>query len=73
MTASSTRDVQVVHHPDFQSGLGNGSRLKVAPHVSGVVAPGNGQVQTRMYAAGICCPAEVALINKVLEPLPGWS
>lgn len=26
---------------------------------------------TRLYAAGICCPAEAPLIHNILEPLPG--
>ncbi|GMH38461.1 hypothetical protein BSKO_06345 [Bryopsis sp. KO-2023] len=29
------------------------------------------EITTSIYAAGICCPSEVPIINKILEPLPG--
>eukprot|EP00803_Ostreobium_quekettii_P005640 evm.model.scf_588.1 EVM.evm.TU.scf_588.1 scf_588:5120-12616(-) len=31
----------------------------------------DGIVTTYIYAAGICCPSEVAIIDKMLKPLPG--
>lgn len=35
-------------------------------------APSGAQfVETRMHAAGICCPAETRLINSILGPMPG--
>lgn len=28
-------------------------------------------IETRIYAAGVCCPMEVPLVEKLLTPLPG--